>query len=210
MFPVTLDLAGRTVVVIGCGPVGRRKAAAAVAAGAGVIVVDPHVDSCASVAAQRWIVEPYRREHLAGAALAFACAPPDVNVRVVADARALGVWVNAASDPGAGDFTLPAALSIGALTIAVSTGGAAPALARRVRDRLAGYFDDSFAEWVALLNDIRGEVFATVADPRHRRDLLDGFAEWAWLERLRAEGIEGVRAAMRERVEAASRAVPPP
>ena len=185
MFPVTLDLTGRRVVVVGYGPVGRRKSAAAAAAGADVRIVAPEVN------------EPYHPDHLAGAALVFACAPPDVNARVVADARARNVWVNSASDPAAGDFTLPAVLSVGGLWVAVSTGGAAPGLARRVRDRLAGQFDATFAAWVDLLNEVRSEVLATVPNQARRRQLLDGFADWSWLDRLRAEGVEAVREAMR-------------
>lgn len=184
MFPVVLDLTGRTVVVVGHGAVGRRKAAAAAEAGARVIVIDPRVN------------EPYRPEHLAGAALVFACAPPEVNARVVADGRARGVWVNSASDPAAGDFTLPAVHAAGSLVVAVSTGGAAPALARRVRDRLAAQLDPAFAAWVELLNEVRGQVLVSVPDPARRRALLDGFADWPWLDRLRAEGVEPVRAAM--------------
>ena len=196
MFPVTLDLTGRTVVVVGYGAVGRRKAAAAQAAGADVRVVAPEVN------------EPYHPDHLAGAALVFACAPPEVNARVVADARADNIWVNSASDPAAGDFTLPAVLPVGGLWVAVSTGGAAPGLARRVRDRLAAQFDTTFAAWVELLNEMRREVLAAVPDPARRRELLDGFADWPWLDRLRAEGAEAVRAAMRELVSAARG--PPP
>ncbi|HEX4613222.1 MAG TPA: NAD(P)-dependent oxidoreductase, partial [Urbifossiella sp.] len=151
----------------------------------------------------RGVCEPYRPDHLAAAALVFACAPAEVNARVVADARAGGVWVNSASDPAVGDFTLPAVFSTGGLTVAVGTGGAAPALARRVRDRLAAQFDAAFAAWVELLNEARGEVLAAVPDPARRRELLDGFADWPWLDRVRAEGVEAARAAMRAAVRGA-------
>jgi precorrin-2 dehydrogenase/sirohydrochlorin ferrochelatase len=197
MFPVTLDLTGRTVVAVGYGAVGRRKAAAAQAAGAGVVVVDPLQGPDPDRPSHLWVAEPYRPAHLDVAALVFACAPPDVNARVVADCRARNIWVNSASDPAAGDFSLPAVHAVGGLWVAVSTGGAAPGLARRVRDRVAGQFDAAFAAWVDLLNEVRGEVLATVPDPARRRQLLDGFADWAWLDRLRAEGAEAVRAAIR-------------
>ena len=54
----------------------------------------------------------------------------------------------------------------------------------------------AFEAWVTLLNEVRGQVLATVADPARRRELLDGFADWPWLDRIRAEGVELVRAAM--------------
>lgn len=196
MFPVTLDLTGRMVVVIGSGSVGRRKAAAAAAAGAAVTVVDPVGSPGTAVPRLSIRAMSYSPDHLTGATLVFACATPEVNARVVADCRARGVWVNSATDPTAGDFTLPAVLDVGRLSVAVATGGAAPALARRVRDRLAGQFDAAFAAWVELLNEVRGQVLVTVSDPARRRELLDGFADWPWLDRLRAEGVEAVRAAM--------------
>jgi len=212
MFPVTLDLAGRTVVVVGGGAVGRRKAVAAAAAGARVLVVNPasgprqravpeHLEDAQEQPADAGrsptiIVEPYRPVHLTGAALVFACATPEVNARVVADCRTRGVWVNSATDPAAGDFTLPAVHAVGRLTLAVATGGASPALARRVRDRLAGQFDAAFAVWVELLNEVRGQVLVTVADPTRRRQLLNDFADWPWLDRVRAEGVAAVREAM--------------
>jgi len=201
MFPVVLDLSGRAVVVVGGGVVGRRKAAAARAAGAVVRVVDPHPAAPLDFA---HVAEAYRPAHLAGACLAFACAAPDVNARVVADAKALGVWVNSATDPAGGDCVLPAVLHRGGLTVAVSTGGASPALARRVREKLEGEFDAAFADWVVLLNELRPAIAAAVPDAARRRTLLDALADWPWLARIRAEGVEAVRAAMRAEVRAVS------
>ena len=202
MLPVVLDLTGRVVVVVGGGPVGRRKARAAADAGAAVRVVDPQPPD--GLPGVLWIAEPYRSDHLDGAALAFACATPGVNARVAADAKARGLWVNSASDPVQGDCFLPAVVRRGELTLAVSTGGASPALARRIRDKLEADFDAAFAEWVQLLNELRPEVLATVADPERRRTLLDTLADWPWLARLRADGIDSVREAMRAEVRRAA------
>jgi precorrin-2 dehydrogenase/sirohydrochlorin ferrochelatase len=196
MFPVMLNLKGWHVVVVGYGAVGQRKAAAALAAGAKVVVVDPHLLPHTG-SSPRVIAEPYRAEHLDGAALAFACATPDVNVCVIADAQARGVWVNSASQPETGDFFLPAVVRSGDLTIAVSTGGASPTLARRIREKLESEFDAVFADWVKLLGEMRDEVQAAVPDTERRRQLLDDFADWPWLKRLRAEGVDAVRTAMR-------------
>lgn len=200
MFPVTLDLTGRTVVVVGGGAVGRRKAGAARAAGAVVRVIDPRPP--ADPAAWDWVAEPYCPEHLAGACLVFACATPEVNAAVVADAQVRGVWVNSATDPGGGDYHLPAVVRRGGLTLAVGTGGASPALARRIREKLEAEYDAAFGAWVHLLNELRPEVLAAVPDMDARRALLDALADWPWLERLRAEGVEAVRAAMRATIRA--------
>jgi precorrin-2 dehydrogenase/sirohydrochlorin ferrochelatase len=199
-FPVLLSLAGRLVVVVGGGAVGVRKASAASAACAAVRVVDPR-SPLALPPGTIHIPEAYRAEHLIGASLAFACATPEVNARVVADARERGVWVNAATRPDEGDFTLPAVVRRGDLVLAVSTGGASPALARRVRERLEAEFDEPFAQWVKVLSEVRSEVLACVPDESRRRELLNSFADWPWLERLRAEGADAVLAAMRALVE---------
>ena len=193
--PVVLNLSGKLVVVVGGGTVGSRKLAA-ILESAAVRVIDPRPlpDLPPQVT---HIAEAYRAEHLDGAALAFACATPEVNAQVVADCRERGVWVNAATAPDAGDFALPAVVRRGELTLAVGTGGASPALARRVREQLEAEFDAAFAEWVRVLAEVRKDVLATVTDETRRRELLDGFADWSWLARLRAEGTDAVLAAMR-------------
>lgn len=181
--------------MIGGGAVGARKASALLAAGAEITVIDPRTPLVLPPGTAH-VPEAYRGDHLDGAALVFACATPEVNARVVADAHRCGVWVNAASSPDEGDFTLPAVVRRGELTLAVSTGGASPALARRIREKLESEYDAVLGEWVTLLAEVRAVVLATVPDEARRRELLDGFADWSWLERLRAEGADKVREAM--------------
>ncbi|HEV3438857.1 MAG TPA: NAD(P)-dependent oxidoreductase [Gemmata sp.] len=202
-FPVFLNLAGRVVVVVGGGQVGSRKAAAALAAGASVRVIDPTkatllISQLPNSSEAVHIAESYRSDHLAGACLAFAAATPEVNARVLADAKVRGIWVNSTTDPAAGNFILPSVVRSGDLTVAISTAGAAPALARRVKEKLEAEFDAAFAEWVQVLGEVRSIVLAVVADSTHRRELLDGFADWPWLMRLRTEGAATVKAAMLE------------
>ncbi len=196
MFPIILNLTSKPVVVIGGGAVGVRKALAALAAGAVVRVIDPR-SALPLPPEVTHLPEPYREDHLEGAALVFACATPKVNAQVVTDAHARGVLVNTATSPDEGDFTLPAVVRRGDLTLAVSTEGASPALARRIREKFEAEYDEAFAEWVRLLAEVRAEVLATVPDESRRRELLDAFADWEWLARLRAEGAEKVREAMR-------------
>ncbi|MBN9121202.1 MAG: bifunctional precorrin-2 dehydrogenase/sirohydrochlorin ferrochelatase [Planctomycetes bacterium] len=195
MFPISLNLSGKLVVVVGGGSVGRRKLNAVVGSGAAVRLVDPRPQPGLPSEVTH-VTEAYRAEHLEGASLAFACATPEVNARVVADCRACGVWVNAATSPDDGDFALPAVVRRGDFTLAVGTGGASPALARRVREKLEAEFDVAFAEWVRVLAEVRRDVLATVPD-ESRRALLDSFAEWHWLGRIRAEGAGAVLEAMR-------------
>lgn len=192
-YPIELDLTGRVALVVGLGAVGRRKAAGLLAAGAGVVGVDPAADPAGTPAGVVLRVEPYRAEHLGGMSLAFAAGPPGINARVVAEARAAGVWVNSASDPGAGDFTLPAVMRSGGLTLSVSTAGASPALAAALRDRAAGSLGPEAAGLAATLAELRPSVFARLADPVARRRVLTDWADPRWLELWAAGGPEAVR-----------------
>lgn len=197
MLPLFLDITDRLVVVIGGGPVGRRKASAVLAAGGRVRLVcleprpaemdDPRLD---------WRTEAYAPDHLDGAALVFAAGPPELNAQVVADARACGVWVNAASEPAAGDFFVPATVRRGDFVLAISSGGAAPALTQIVRERLEAEFDEAFGVWVSLLAEVRPLVMQRIADDEKRRNALTALCQWHWLDRLRNEDVQNVRAAM--------------
>jgi siroheme synthase-like protein len=201
MLPLLLDLTGRQVLVVGGGEVGRRRAASAVAAGAGVRLVCLEPRPAEVDLTIDWRAEPYRNDHLDGVALAFAAGPPDVNGRVLADARARGIWVNSAAGPS-GDVIFPSVVRSGRLTLAISTGGAAPALARAIRSRLEMEFDDVFAAWLDLLATLRPLVRQRHRDERSRRLLWERLCRWDWLDRWRAQGKESVRLALLDEVKA--------
>jgi len=152
LFPLFVELEGRPCVVLGGGAVAERKVTALLAVGAVVHVVSPALSPAlaALAAAGRiaHVARPYADGDLAGATLAFAATDDGaVNAAVAREGRARRVWVNAADDPAHCDAILPAVLRRGPITVAVSTGGASPALARAVRERL----EDSLPEaWGAL------------------------------------------------------------
>lgn len=145
-YPVYLDLTGMATLVVGAGPVAARKAAGLVDAGAQVTVVAPHVSDAVralvgehDVAGQVTVrLGAYTTADLDGIGLVItATNDPTVNATVCADAKHCGVLVNSADDPGNCTFILPAITRRGRVTVAVSSGGASPALAQHVRDRVA-------------------------------------------------------------------------
>jgi precorrin-2 dehydrogenase/sirohydrochlorin ferrochelatase len=202
MLPVMLDLTDQLAVVVGGGAVGRRKAETLLAANAMVRVVCLQPRAADLPDRVEWIAEPYRRVHLTDARLVVAAATAEVNRLVVADARALGVWVGSATEPESGDLILPATARRGRLTLAVSTQGAAPMLARRLAQHLLEPFDDAVADWLDLLAELRPLVLARVADPEQRRRLLNNWSDLGNLQRFRREGRDMLRAALLVEVEA--------
>jgi precorrin-2 dehydrogenase/sirohydrochlorin ferrochelatase len=140
-YPVCLRLEGKRVLLIGAGTIAESRAEQLLEAGARLRMIAPEAtDTLQRLAAagQLELLErPYAPGDLQGHALVFVATDDRrVSQAVAAEARALGLWLNAADEPDLCDFTLPSVGRRGAITIAVSTGGAAPALARHLRRRL--------------------------------------------------------------------------
>lgn len=209
MYPLFLRMDGRLALVVGGGSIGWRKAASLLHAGARVrlVCLEPRPAATPDL---DWLSEPYHIGHLDGATLAFAAATPEVNRAVVADARTRGIWVNSATEPASSDFFTPATVQRGGLTVAVSSGGLAPALTRALRQRLETHFGEAYALWVGLLAELRPLLRARVGDANQRRLLWEQLCAETWLDRLRTEDVETVRQAMREAVLAAGDNAAPP
>jgi siroheme synthase-like protein len=143
--PVSLDVAGRDVLVVGFGDAAERRAAALADAGAVVTRVE---------------AGDYRRGDAAGYWLVMTDAGPTVNRAVFDDAEAAGVWCNAADDPPHCSFLVPAIVRRGPVTVAVSTGGASPALASWLRRELEAAVGPEFAEVALRLAEERRRVHA--------------------------------------------------
>ena len=202
MYPIVLDMTDRLAVVVGGGPVGSRKARHLIDAGARVKLITLSQEHIGESLDPRMtvVLESYQEYHLDRAVLVFAAATPEVNRRVVADAKIRGIWVNSASDPEIGDFIVPATVRRGDLTIAISTGGAAPAMARRIRERIDGMFDEAWTGWLELARHFRSVILEKVDDPQQRRDLFEQLADLQWVERYRREGRDCVCAVLSELV----------
>lgn len=166
-YPIVLDLHEVAVLVVGAGPVAARKAAGLAAAGAVVRVVAPEVSAAmdAELAAGNVASlerRPYEDGDLAGVRLVVAATGVEgVDAAVAAAATAAGVWVNAADQRDDCTFILPAIARNGPLSIAVSTDGASPALARRLRDRAGQLLTDEAVTLARRLAAERSAVRAT-------------------------------------------------
>jgi precorrin-2 dehydrogenase len=161
-YPVFLRLDAVPVLVVGGGPVAARKVAGLASAGATVRVVAPDITTDLERAQVGEIHQrPYEPGDLDGVRLVVtATGRPDVDAAVAADATAAGIWVNAADQPDDCTFILPAVARNGPLTVAVSTDGESPALARRLRDRAAELLTDEAATLAGELGTRRAAVRA--------------------------------------------------
>lgn len=164
-YPVMLDVGDVAVLVVGAGPIGARKAAGLLAAGARVTVVAPEVGAdVAQMAVAGHVVvrrRPFEHGDLDGVRLVVtATGDAVVDATVSTAATAAGLWVNAADQPADCTFALPAVARVGRVTIAVGTDGASPALAQRLRDRAAGLLTDEVAALADQLATERAAVRA--------------------------------------------------
>ncbi len=177
-YPIMLDLTGVPVLVVGGGSVALRKVEGLVNAHADVTVVAPSVVDDIAGLPVHVVRRAYETGDLDSARLVITATDDRaVNAAVASDATDRGVWVNSADDPANCTFTLPAVARDGAVTVAVGTGGASPALASHLRAEVEGWLTEiGAAEAAATLAAQRAELRA------------DGVSTESidWTERVRA------------------------
>jgi uroporphyrin-III C-methyltransferase/precorrin-2 dehydrogenase/sirohydrochlorin ferrochelatase len=172
LFPAFLDLVGRRVLVVGGGAVAASKIPRLLEAGAHVVVVSPMVVA----AIEREPVEIQSREYesrdLHDTWFVVSAAPPAVNARVVQDANARGVFVNAVDDPRHATAFAGSGFRRGPVTVAMSTGGEAPALARVLREAMDRLIGRDVEDWTALARQLRDDWRRDGVPMPERRDAL--------------------------------------
>ena len=198
-----LDLRGRRAVVIGGGAVAEQKVHGLIAAGAHVTLVSPETTPALTDLARRGAIElrrrPYRPGDLAGAWLAIAASDDRaVNEAAWAEAERVGVPLNAVDDLEHCSFIAPAIHREGDITVAVSTGGKSPALAVRLRQRIARLVGRAEARLCALLGELRPELAGRVPDARARTALWYEIVDSDVIEFVRRGDIEGARGRIEE------------
>lgn len=202
-YPVFLDLSGRLCCVIGGGRVAERKVEGLLEAGARVRVVSPEVSGKIGVLVDGgfvdWCAREYRQGDLEGAFLVIGATPDRaVNARVYGEAESRGALVNIVDDPEYCTFILAGLLRRGDFQIAVSTGGASPFLARRVRELLERLFPEHYTQVVATLADIRERVKGELDGEERRRRFWETFVDLDYFAGLAGRDV---RAELMERAE---------
>jgi precorrin-2 dehydrogenase / sirohydrochlorin ferrochelatase len=195
-----LRLTGRRCVVIGGGEVGLEKVEGLLACDGDVMLVAPEANpelvQLALEGSIRWEQRPYRSEDLDGALIAIAATnDTELNIRVFEDAEARSMLVNVVDVPPLCNFILPAIVRTGPLAVAISTAGASPALAKRMKREIAEQFGEPYALLAILLNEARGWAKATLPTYQDRKEFFESIVngEPDPIELIRAGELEAVR-----------------
>jgi len=164
-YMVNLSLKGREALVVGGGEIARRKALDLLAAKAKVTLVAPRIcEGIAKLAEQQQIrvhQRPYRSQDIGASFVVVAATNVnEVNVMVYNDATARNVLVNVVDVPALCTFIVPATVSRGDLTIAISTDGACPSLASILREEFQGRYGPEYGRLVRLFRDLRNQMIA--------------------------------------------------
>ncbi|MGH2755433.1 MAG: precorrin-2 dehydrogenase/sirohydrochlorin ferrochelatase family protein [Actinomycetota bacterium] len=179
LYIACLDLRGRRCVVVGGGPVGHEKIEGLLNCGADVVVVAPEAVDDVQGLADAGLIElrsrAFRTSDLAGAFLVIAATShTGLNRLVHRDAETRNMLVNVADVPALCNFILPAIHRNGPLAIAISTAGASPALAQRMKREAAANFDDAYAQLASILRRARPWAKDVLPTYQHRKRFFDG------------------------------------
>ena len=159
-YPIFAVIENQPCLVVGGGAVGERKVHDLMTAGARVTVVSrtltPELAALADRGEIRYLPEDFSAAQVEGMALVMAATDdPEVNAAVSAAAQARAIWVNVADDPEYCTFIVPAQVRRGELTLAISTGGASPALASQLRQEFQQYLGPEYGPYLDLLQRVR-------------------------------------------------------
>jgi precorrin-2 dehydrogenase/sirohydrochlorin ferrochelatase len=201
-------LESKRVILIGGGVVAARKAQALLEAGGTITAISPEFSPdfeslAASFAEIHLLRRAYQSGDLEGAFLVIAATDaPQVNQAVWEEAIQRGCLVNVVDDPQRSNFIVPAVVQRGEVKIAVTTGGASPALARRLRERLEVLVGQEYGELAALLSTLRPELIRRFPPGEPRLQAALELVDSDLLEVIRQQGVEAAQRRALELLEA--------
>ena len=169
-----LKLSGRRCLVVGAGDIGLEKAEGLLACDADVTVVAPDahpaIEELASEGSVTWLRREFERGDLEGCLIAIAATDDtDVNISVYDAAERRAMLVNVVDVPPLCNFILPAIVRTGPLAVAISTAGASPALAKRMKREISELFGEAYADLAVMLNEVRGWAKGTLPTYQDRK-----------------------------------------
>jgi siroheme synthase-like protein len=204
-YPIFLDLTGKRCLVTGQGTEILAKIRRLIACGASVIYVNPAADkTIAALAAKRqiiWNARHFEGSDLDGCLLVITALRDNEEIFRLAEER--NILCNAVDDPAHCRFSFGSVVSRGDLTVAISTNGVAPALAVRLRERLEHELGEEYADFIAMLAELRPEIVRGLPDFEKRRALWYRLVDSSALEAIRHAQPREARQLLRRLVEEA-------
>jgi precorrin-2 dehydrogenase / sirohydrochlorin ferrochelatase len=195
-----LKLKGRRCLVVGGGEIGLEKVEGLLSCDGDVTLVAPEavgpLEALAREGSIRWERRDYRPEDLEGSFMVIASTDDtDVNIGIYEDAERRAMLVNVVDVPPLCNFILPAIVRTGPLAIAISTAGASPALAKRMKHEVGELFGEEYATLAVMLNDARGWAKGTLPTYQDRKAFFEGIVngEPDPIELLRAGDARAVQ-----------------
>ncbi|GMR65200.1 MULTISPECIES: NAD(P)-binding protein [Bacillus] len=176
MYPLTVRVEKKRVVVIGGGKVAGFKIIPLLKQGADIVVISPELDANLVKLVEekkiRWYQREYEKSDIKDAFLVVAASSDAVLNEQIAEDSAENQLVNVITNPESGNVHFPAAIHRGLLNVAVSTGGASPKLAKKIRDDIANKYDEAYEAYLDFLYEVRVKVKALQIEKRQRNILL--------------------------------------
>jgi len=197
--PIMLKLHGRRAVIVGGGPVARRRAEALAHAGADVRVIAPDVVDGVERPGVSIERRAYREGDLDGALLVVIATDNGlVNNAVADEAKRRGVLVNRADDPEAGDLVVPAHRHVGPVTVAVSTAGVSARAGARIRDAMIDAMDPAWTTLLETVAPFRAELQSKIDDAGTRQAALRRLTDDDAMNALKSGGVEALQSHCRK------------
>ena len=178
-YPIFLDLSGKRCVVVGGGRIAERKCSTLIKTGARITVISPAITKRLAGYREKGLIRHiprgYKSCDVKTAFIVIAATDSgETNEKVSKDVLAAGKLLNVVDVPSRCNFIVPSVLRRGLLTIAISTGGASPALAKAIRKELQKLYGREYSGYLDRLRDIRLKVMKEIPDKREREKFLKG------------------------------------
>lgn len=204
-YPAFLNLTGRTCLVVGAGEVGIRKIRTLLSCHpAEILVLDaaPASDNMKALLKDPAIVyneRPFEENDLEGRTLVFACTSNgELNARIGELCNMRGTLCNIADAPAESGFIVPATINRGDLVVAMSTGGASPAVAKRIRKELESALGPEFGPFVNIMGRVRPLVLRLGMPTSANTEIFRTLAYGPLLEAVSDGNASSVRKALKD------------
>ncbi len=185
-YPVNLNLKGKKAVVIGGGKIAERKLKGLLDASADVTIVSPKLTTTLTEYAQKgkviWMKKNFDASDIQDAFLIIAATDQEKVNLAVKKAAAPHQLISLVDNQGESNFILPSVVNRGKLSITVSTSGASPILAKKIKQEIADHYGTNYQEYVDFLFFCRKTILKEIEDPKIKNKLLSVITEPGYLQ----------------------------